>query len=259
MIARLGIGGGTGHVIEYRGSAIRALSMEERMTVCNMSIEAGARAGMIAPDDTTFAYLKGRPRAPQGAAWDEAVAAWRAAAVATTGATFDREEKFDARHAGADDHLRHQPGHGHPDQRRRSRRRRDATRARRRSRYMGLEADAAAARPQDRRRVHRQLHELAPVRPARRGRACSRAARSPTACACWSCPARSTIKTAGRGRGAGSRVPRRGRRVARGRLLDVHRDERRPARSRASTRSAPATATSKGGRARAGARSSPAR
>src|SRR6185295_133797 len=77
VIARLGIGGGTGHVIEYRGSAIRALSMEERMTVCNMSIEAGARAGMIAPDDTTFQYLAGRPRVPQGADWDRAVAAWR--------------------------------------------------------------------------------------------------------------------------------------------------------------------------------------
>src|SRR5207245_6483554 len=75
VIARLGIGGGTGHVIEYRGSAIRALSMEERMTVCNMSIEAGARAGMIAPDDVTFQYLAGRPRAPQGAAWENAVAA----------------------------------------------------------------------------------------------------------------------------------------------------------------------------------------
>src|SRR5947209_1213617 len=73
----LGTGGGTGHVIEYRGSAIRALSMEERMTVCNMSIEAGARAGMIAPDETTFAYLAGRPRAPQGEAWDRAVAYWR--------------------------------------------------------------------------------------------------------------------------------------------------------------------------------------
>ena len=95
VVARLGIGGGTGHVIEYRGSAIRALSMEERMTVCNMSIEAGARAGMIAPDDTTFAYLKGRPRAPQGAAWDRAVAAWRSL-PSDPGATFDREEKFDA-------------------------------------------------------------------------------------------------------------------------------------------------------------------
>jgi 3-isopropylmalate/(R)-2-methylmalate dehydratase large subunit len=95
VIARLGIGGGTGHVIEYRGGAIRALSMEERMTVCNMSIEAGARAGMIAPDETTFAYLKGRPRAPQGAAFDAAVARWRALPT-DPGATFDREEKFDA-------------------------------------------------------------------------------------------------------------------------------------------------------------------
>ncbi|HEY5450736.1 MAG TPA: 3-isopropylmalate dehydratase large subunit [Polyangia bacterium] len=95
VIARLGIGGGTGHVIEYRGSAIRSLSMEERMTVCNMSIEAGARAGMIAPDETTFAYLKGRPRAPQGAAWDAAVAAWREL-PSDEGAVFDREEKLDA-------------------------------------------------------------------------------------------------------------------------------------------------------------------
>jgi 3-isopropylmalate/(R)-2-methylmalate dehydratase large subunit len=95
VIARLGIGGGTGYVIEYRGSAIRALSMEERMTVCNMSIEAGARAGMIAPDETTFAYLEGRPRAPQGAAWDRAVAAWREL-PSDPGAVFDREEKFDA-------------------------------------------------------------------------------------------------------------------------------------------------------------------
>ncbi|HTA21652.1 MAG TPA: 3-isopropylmalate dehydratase large subunit [Polyangia bacterium] len=95
VIARLGIGGGTGHVIEYRGSAIRALSMEERMTVCNMSIEAGARAGMIAPDEITFEYLKGRPRAPQGAAWDKAVAAWRTL-PSDPGATYDREEKFDA-------------------------------------------------------------------------------------------------------------------------------------------------------------------
>ncbi|HVX93467.1 MAG TPA: 3-isopropylmalate dehydratase large subunit [Polyangia bacterium] len=95
VIARLGIGGATGHVIEYRGSAIRGLSMEERMTVCNMSIEAGARAGMIAPDDVTFEFLEGRPRAPQGAAWDKAVAAWRTLST-DAGAKFDREEKFDA-------------------------------------------------------------------------------------------------------------------------------------------------------------------
>src|SRR5579875_2184907 len=70
VIGRIGTGGGAGHIVEYRGSAIRALSMEGRMTVCNMSIEAGARAGMVAPDDTTFAYLQGRPYAPKGSAWE---------------------------------------------------------------------------------------------------------------------------------------------------------------------------------------------
>src|SRR6188472_102666 len=77
VIGEIGTGGGIGHVIEYRGSTIRALSMEGRMTVCNMSIEAGAKAGMIAPDDTTFDYLRGRANAPKGDQWDEAVAAWR--------------------------------------------------------------------------------------------------------------------------------------------------------------------------------------
>src|SRR5579872_6229299 len=95
IIGRIGTSGGVGSVIEYRGSAIRALSMEERMTVCNMSIEAGARAGMIAPDDVTFQYLAGRPRAPKGAAWDAAVAAWRTL-PSDEGATYEREEKFDA-------------------------------------------------------------------------------------------------------------------------------------------------------------------
>ncbi len=95
IIRKLGVSGGTGSVIEYRGSTIRALSMDERMTVCNMSIEAGARAGLIAPDETTFAYLKGRPRAPQGTAWDEAVAQWRTL-VSDEGATFDREIHIDA-------------------------------------------------------------------------------------------------------------------------------------------------------------------
>ena len=77
LIARIGVGGGTGHVFEYTGEAIRALTMEQRMTVCNMSIEGGARAGLIAPDETTFAYVAGRPFAPSGPAWDEAVARWR--------------------------------------------------------------------------------------------------------------------------------------------------------------------------------------
>ena len=95
IIGEIGVDGGTGHVIEYRGSAIEALSMDERMTVCNMSIEAGARAGLIAPDETTFAWLKGRPRVPQGAAWDEAVAQWRTLRT-DAGASYDREVHIDA-------------------------------------------------------------------------------------------------------------------------------------------------------------------
>jgi 3-isopropylmalate/(R)-2-methylmalate dehydratase large subunit len=95
LIARTGVGGGTGCVFEYLGSAIRSLSMEERMTVCNMSIEGGARAGLVAPDDTTYQYLAGREYAPQGADWDAAVARWRTL-PSEEGATYDREIAIDA-------------------------------------------------------------------------------------------------------------------------------------------------------------------
>ncbi|MGZ4717278.1 MAG: aconitase family protein, partial [Acidimicrobiales bacterium] len=95
IIGTIGTGGGIGSIIEYRGSAIRALSMEGRMTVCNMSIEAGAKAGLIAPDDVTFEYLKGRRHAPTGDDWDRAVEAWRAL-VTDDGATFDKEVVIDA-------------------------------------------------------------------------------------------------------------------------------------------------------------------
>lgn len=95
VIARIGTGGGQGHVIEYRGPAIEKLSMDARMTVCNMSIEAGARAGMIAPDETTFAYLKGRDHAPEGERWDAAVAYWRTLRT-DEDATYDREVVIDA-------------------------------------------------------------------------------------------------------------------------------------------------------------------
>ena len=95
IIGVIGTGGGIGHVIEYRGSAIRALSMEGRMTVCNMSIEAGAKAGLIAPDDTTFAYLQGRTHAPQGDLWDAAVADWRTL-VTDDGAAWDKAVVIDA-------------------------------------------------------------------------------------------------------------------------------------------------------------------
>jgi 3-isopropylmalate/(R)-2-methylmalate dehydratase large subunit len=90
LIARIGIGGATGHVIEYAGEAVRALSMEERMTLCNMSIEAGARAGMVAPDETTFEYLHGRPFAPKDVAWDAALTFWRTL-PSDAEARFDRE------------------------------------------------------------------------------------------------------------------------------------------------------------------------
>ena len=95
LIARIGVGGGTGSVFEYTGSAIRALTMEERMTVCNMSIEGGARAGLIAPDDTTFQYLSGRPHAPQGADWDAALARWKRLPT-DEGAAYDRGVTIDA-------------------------------------------------------------------------------------------------------------------------------------------------------------------
>ena len=95
VIAKIGTGGGQGYVLEYRGSAIRALSMEARMTICNMSIEAGARAGMVAPDETTFEYLKGRPHAPEGADWDAAVEYWKTLPT-DDGAVFDAEVFLDA-------------------------------------------------------------------------------------------------------------------------------------------------------------------
>ncbi|MCO8127215.1 3-isopropylmalate dehydratase large subunit [Acidimicrobiia bacterium EGI L10123] len=95
ILGRIGTGGGIGHMIEYRGSAIRSLSMEGRMTVCNMSIEMGAKAGLIAPDETTFEYLEGRPHAPEGADWDAAVADWKTL-VTDDDATFDKEVVIDA-------------------------------------------------------------------------------------------------------------------------------------------------------------------
>ncbi|HEX7198235.1 MAG TPA: aconitase family protein, partial [Dongiaceae bacterium] len=95
IIGKIGTAGGTGHVIEYAGDAIRALSMEGRRTVCTMSIEGGARAGLVAPDETTFEYLKGRPMVPKGAAWEQAVAYWRTL-PSDPGAVYDKEVVLDA-------------------------------------------------------------------------------------------------------------------------------------------------------------------
>ena len=116
LIAQIGVGGGTGCVFEFTGSAIRALSMEERMTVCNMSIEGGARAGLIAPDETTFEYLKGRPHAPQGRRVGRRRRALEAASD-RRGRRLRPQHHDRRRRARADDHLRHQPRNGHVDHR----------------------------------------------------------------------------------------------------------------------------------------------
>ena len=166
LIARIGVGGGTGCVLEYCGSAIRALSMEERMTVCNMSIEGGARAGLIAPDDTTFDYLHGRPFAPKGAAWDAALARWKKLPT-DAGARYDQAISHRRGPSGADDHLRHQSRHGDSDHGARCPIRPGISDPQEREalakalRYMDLEPGQAARRPPDRRGVHRKLHEFA--------------------------------------------------------------------------------------------------
>ena len=113
IIAKIGTGGGQGYVIEYRGEAIRNLTMDERMTVCNMSIEAGARAGMIAPDETTFEYLKGRPHAPEGELWDQAVAYWKTLKT-DDDAVFDKVVDIDATKLGPFVTWGTNPGQGLP-------------------------------------------------------------------------------------------------------------------------------------------------
>ena len=149
IIGKIGVSGGTGHVLEYRGSTIRALSMDERMTVCNMSIEAGARAGMIAPDEITFAYLEGRPRAPAGAAWDAAVARWRTLAT-DPGADVRCLGRYRRVGARAHDHLRHESRHGAADRRRPSPTRRATRSSTRRLRYMGFHGgEAMLGKPVD--------------------------------------------------------------------------------------------------------------
>ena len=147
LIGRIGIGGGTGHVFEYRGEAIRALSMEQRMTMCNMSIEGGARAGLIAPDDTTFDSRPWPASRPRGGAWDTAVAGWRNL-PSDDGATFDKSIGS-TRTPSSRWSPGHQPGHGHPRHRPRpspaDARTRSPSRPRVRAEYMDLEPGLAIA------------------------------------------------------------------------------------------------------------------
>ena len=188
LIARIGIGGGTGHVFEYRGEAIRALNMEQRMTICNMSIEGGARAGLVAPDDTTFEYLHGRRHAPQGAAWDEAVARWRTLPT-DDGAAFDksivarRERRSSRWSPTATTRAWACPISGAPPAPRGRRgRRRPVAASSGRFEYMALDAGRPDRRPPGRRRVHRQLHQQPDQRPAPRGERPQGPPRRATAC-----------------------------------------------------------------------------
>ena len=173
LIGDLGTAAGTGHAVEYAGSAVRAPSAEARLTLCNLSIEMGARTGMVAPDDTTFDYLAGRDYAPKGAMWDRAVAHWRTL-PSDPDAEFDREHTIDMAQGGAADHLGHQP---RACDRGRSGRSPILRRAGREAR--GLDGGAAVpgtrARQADRRHqgrlgVHRLLHQQPHLRPARRRR-----------------------------------------------------------------------------------------
>ena len=224
IIGKLGVSGGTGHVIEYRGEAIRALDMDERMTICNMSIEAGARAGMIAPDETTFAYLKNTPRAPKGAAWDAAVADWKLL-VTDAGARFDKEIDIDASALEPMITYGTNPGMVDADQRLRAR-------ARRRcgvhevARLHGLRCRQPMLRDKPVNVVfigsctNSRLSDLRSAAGVLRGRKIASGVHDARRARLAGDQAR------GGGRGPRSRVPRCGRGVARVRLLHVPRHER---------------------------------
>ena len=199
LIAKIGVGGGTGHVFEYTGSAIRALGMEERMTICNMSIEGGARAGMVAPDDTTFEYLAGREFAPQGAAWDAAVARWRQLPT-DEGAAYDKTVTLDAAELEPMITYGTNPGMGMPITGRVPdpdpiERRRPESRARQRR------CATWACSPASRCSATRWTWSSSAAAPTRAfpicgwRRACCAAGRWRRACACWSCLARRTSRS----------------------------------------------------------------
>ena len=174
IIGEIGTAGGTGYALEYAGEAIRSLSMEGRMTVCNMSVEGGAKAGFIAPDEKTYAYLKDRPKAPKGKAWDEAMRYWETLR-SDDGAHFDREITLDAAQAAAAGHLGHESRAGGVDHRPRAGAERDRRREQAPRRHHVARIHGPLGRREDRRhqarpRVHRLLHQRPHRRPAR-GRA----------------------------------------------------------------------------------------
>ena len=253
IIAKIGTAGGTGHVFEYAGSTFRDMSMEGRMTVCNMSIEAGARAGLVAPDDKTIAYVMGRPYAPKGAAWEQAVRYWRTL-PSDPGAKYDKEAHLDAadiaphvtwgtnpEQAAADHRPRPRPGA--------DRRPAEAGGDRARAAIHAAAAEHAADRGAGAARLHRLVHQQPDRGSARRrgdrqgpqgrrrGRGAGRAGLRPR-------------QAPGRGGRARPRLPRSRVRMARRRLLDVHVDEQRQGDATASASPRPRTAISRAARAR---------
>ena len=209
IIGQIGTGGGQGYVVEYRGEAIRSLSMEGRLTVCNMSIEAGARAGLIAPDEVTFEYLKGRKHAPQGADWDAAVEYWQTLST-DDGAVFDHEVTIDATALTPYVTWGTNPGQAlplgatvpAPSETK------DPNATERALTYMGLTAGTPL------RRSRSTPCSSAPA-PTAGSRTCappptsSAAGGSPTASACWSSPARCRSARRPRPRGSTRSSPRR--------------------------------------------------
>ena len=226
------------------------------MTICNMSIEAGAKAGLIAPDDVTFAYLEGRTHAPKGAAWEAALDDWRALPT-DAGATFDKEVHLDAADIAPARVVGHQPGPGRAARRadpvaRRLRRPQRARQRRPGPRVHGPHRRHAGARRRRRHRVHRLLHQLAHRGPAGR----RRGGRGPPGEGRRAHPRRARVvrgEAPGRGRGARPGVHRRRLRLAGAGLLDVPGHEPRQAGARRAVRRPPATATSRAARAAAGA------
>ena len=194
LIAQIGTGGGQGYVVEYRGQAIEELSMEARMTVCNMSIEWGAKAGLIAPDQTTFDYIEGRPEAPKGDDWDAAVAYWKTL-VTDDDAVFDEEIVLDASEMTPFVTWGTNPGQGVPLSATVPEPRRLRGRDRQDRRREGA-ASTWASRPAPRCARSRSTPSSSAPAPTAGSRTCaspprsSAATRSPTASGCWSCPAR---------------------------------------------------------------------
>ena len=257
LITRTGTGGGQGYIVEYRGPAIEELSMEARMTICNMSIEWGAKAGMIAPDQTTFDYVEGRPEAPKGADWDAAVAYWKTL-VTDDDAEYDAEIVVDASEITPWVTWGTNPGQGvalggvvpTPEDFEDAV---DRVAAEKALDLHGPRGRYADARGQGRHGVRRLLHQRPDRGPAARGldhRGPPRRQGHPDARR----PRLGAGAPAGRGGGPRRHLQGGGRRVARRRLLDVPRHERRHARRPASAARRRPTATSRAVRARAVAR-----